>query len=161
MLGKAIGVDMQVVPYKGSAPMIADLSAGQIKVGVTGLFDFYSSYKSGKVRLLATSGRERSLSAPELPTFVESGYPSWWVRVDGTVRSAADALADHVGAERGDFRHIGTSDVRDRIITTGMEPRATTPAGLAEFDNLEFKKWQPVVVARDSRSNRHVESPGM
>jgi tripartite-type tricarboxylate transporter receptor subunit TctC len=148
MLGKAIGVDMQVVPYKGSAPMIADLSAGQIKVGVTGLFDFYSSYKAGKVRLLATSGRERSLSAPELPTFVESGYPDLvgegWMGLYAppqTPLPITSALSAEISAI------LALPDVRDRIITTGMEPRATTPAGLAEFDNLEFKKWQPVVVA--------------
>src|SRR5882757_9042976 len=148
MLGKAIGVDMQVVPYKGSAPMIADLSAGQIKVGVTGLFDFYSSYKAGKVRLLATSGRERSLSAPELPTFVESGYPALvgegWMGLYAppqTPLPITSALSAEISAI------LALPDVRDRIIATGMEPRATTPAGLAEFDNLEFKKWQPVVVA--------------
>jgi tripartite-type tricarboxylate transporter receptor subunit TctC len=71
MLGKAIGVDMQAVPYKGAAPMIADLSADQLKVGISALADFYPSYKAGKLRLLATSGKERSLSAPELPTFAE------------------------------------------------------------------------------------------
>jgi tripartite-type tricarboxylate transporter receptor subunit TctC len=148
MLGKAIGVDMQVVPYKGSAPMIADLSAGQIKVGITGLFDFYSSYKAGKVRLLATSGKERSLSAPELPTFAESGYPDLvgegWMGLYAppqTPLSIASALSAEISAI------LALPDVRDRMITTGMEPRATTPAGLAAFDQAEFKKWQPVVVA--------------
>jgi tripartite-type tricarboxylate transporter receptor subunit TctC len=148
MLGKAIGVDMQVVPYKGSAPMIADLSAGQIKVGITGLFDFYGSYKAGKVRLLATSGKERSLSAPELPTFVESGYADLvgegWMGLYAppqTPLPIASALSAEIAAI------LALPDVRDRIVTAGMEPRATTPAGLAEFDSLEFKKWQPVVVA--------------
>jgi tripartite-type tricarboxylate transporter receptor subunit TctC len=148
MLGKAIGVDMQVVPYRGSAPMIADLSSGQIKVGITGLFDFYSSYKAGKVRLLATSGRERSLSAPELPTFAESGYADLvgdgWMGLYAPPQTPLPitwALSAEISAI------LALPDVRDRIITAGMEPRATTPAGLAAFDNVEFKKWQPVVVA--------------
>jgi tripartite-type tricarboxylate transporter receptor subunit TctC len=148
MLGKAIGVDMQVVPYKGSAPMVADLSAGQIKVGVTGLSDFYGSYKAGKVRLLATSGKERSLSAPELPTFAESGYAELvgdgWMGLYAppqTPLAITSALSAEVSAI------LALPDVRDRIITTGMEPRATTPAGLAEFDQAEFKKWQPIVAA--------------
>jgi tripartite-type tricarboxylate transporter receptor subunit TctC len=42
---------------------------------------------------------------------------------------------------------LALPDVRRRIITTGMELHGTTPAGLAAFDNVEFKKWQPVVVA--------------
>ena len=148
MLGKAIGVDMQAVPYKGAAPMIADLSADQLKVGISALADFYPSYKAGKVRLLATSGRERSLSAPELPTFAESGYPDLvgegWMGLYGPPQMPLPirlALSAEISAI------LALPDVRDRIITTGMEPRASTPAGLAGFDDLEFKKWQPIVVA--------------
>jgi len=148
MLGKAIGVDMQAVPYKGAAPMIADLSADQIKVGISALADFYGSYKAGKVRLLATSGKERSLSAPELPTFAESGYADLvgdgWLGLYAPAHTPlpiTSALSAEVSAI------LALPDVRDRIITTGMEPRASTPAGLAQFDNVEFKKWQPIVAA--------------
>jgi tripartite-type tricarboxylate transporter receptor subunit TctC len=148
MLSKAIGVDMQVVPYKGSAPMVADLSSGQINVGITGLFDFYPLYKAGKVRLLATSGRERSLSAPELQTFAESGYPDlvgegWmgFYAPPQTPLPITSALSAEISAI------LALPDVRARIITTGQEPRASTPAGLAAFDQAEFRKWQPVVVA--------------
>jgi tripartite-type tricarboxylate transporter receptor subunit TctC len=148
MLGKAIGVDMQVVPYKGSAPMIADLSAGQIKVGLTGLSDIYGPHKAGKIRALATSGKERSLSAPELPTFAESGYADLvgdgWIGLYAppqTPLPITSALSAEVSAI------LALPDVRDRIITIGLEPRASTPAGLAEFDRVEFKKWQPIVAA--------------
>jgi tripartite-type tricarboxylate transporter receptor subunit TctC len=148
MLGKALGIDMQAVPYKGSAPMIADLSSGQIHVGISALSDFYASYKAGKVRLLATSGKERSLSAPELPTFTESGYPGLvgegWLGLYApaqTPSAVTSALSTEISAI------LALSDVRERIITMGMEPRASTPAGLAEFDATEFKRWQPVIAA--------------
>jgi len=148
MLGRALGIDMQPVPYKGSAPMISDLSSGQVHVGISALSDFFASYKSGKVRLLATSGKERSLSAPELPTFTESGYHELvgegWLAIYApaqTPPSIASALSAEISAI------LVLPDVRDRIITMGMEPRGSTPAGLAEFDNAEFRRWQPIVAA--------------
>ena len=148
MLGKALGIDMQAVPYKGSAPMIADLSSGQIHVGISALSDFYASYKAGKVRLLATSGKGRSLSAPELPTFAESGYPDLvgegWL---GLYAPAQTPLAITSALSMEISAILALPDVRERIITMGMEPRASTPAGLAEFDNTEFKRWQPIIAA--------------
>jgi len=111
--------------------MIADLSADQIKVGISALADFYGSYKAGKVRVLATSGKERSLSAPELPTFAESGYAELvgdgWLGLYAPAHTPlpiTSALSAEVSAI------LALPDVRDRIITMGMEPRATTPAGL-------------------------------
>jgi tripartite-type tricarboxylate transporter receptor subunit TctC len=148
MLGKPISADMQAVPYKGAAPMIADLSAGQIKVGISALSDFHGAYKAGKVRLLATSGKERSLSAPELPTFTESGYADLvgdgWLGLYAppqTPLPVISALSAEISAI------LALPDVRDPIITMGMEPRGSTPAGLAAFDAGEFKKWQPIVAA--------------
>jgi tripartite-type tricarboxylate transporter receptor subunit TctC len=148
MLGKAIGVDMQAVPYKGAAPMIADLSADQLRVGISALADFYPSYKASKVRLLVTSGKERSLSAPELPTFVESGYADLvgegWLGLYAPPKTPlpiTSALSAEVSAI------LALPEVRNRIVAIGMEPRATTPAGLAAFDQAEFNKWQPIVAA--------------
>lgn len=146
MLGKALGVDMQVVPYRGSAPMIADLSPGQIKIGISALSDFHASYKGGKVRLLATSGRVRSLAAPELPTFAESGYRDLvgdgWLGLYAPSRTplgTRTALSAEIAAI------LAMADVRERIVTMGMEPQSSSPAGLAEFDATELKRWQPIV----------------
>jgi tripartite-type tricarboxylate transporter receptor subunit TctC len=148
MLGKALGIDMQAVPYKGSAPMISDLSSGQIHVGISALSDFFASYKAGRVRLLATSGKERSLSAPELPTFIEAGYPDLvgegWLAIYAPAQTPA-AITSALGAEVAAI--LALPDVRERIIAMGMEPRGSTPAGLSEFDRAEFRRWQPIVAA--------------
>ena len=97
MLGKALGVDMQMVPYKGAAPMITDLSSGQLLVGVSGLSDFLASHRAGKVRIIATSGEQRSLSAPELPTFTESGFPTLagdgWIALYAPANTPAATVA--------------------------------------------------------------------
>ncbi len=148
MLGRALGVDMQVVPYRGSAPMIADLSPGQIKIGISALSDFHAAYKGGKVRLLATSGRARPLAAPELPTFAESGYRDLvgegWLGLYAPSRTPL-ATRTALGAEIAAI--LAMPDVRERIVTMGMEPRSSSPAGLAEFDAAELERWRPVIAA--------------
>ncbi len=148
MLGKALGIDMQPVPYKGSAPMITDIGASQLHVGVSALSDFMGAWKGGKVRVLATSGTARSLAATELPTFAESGYPALvgegWLGLYGpaaTPPAAAAALAAEV------TEILAIPDIRDRIVAMGMEPRGGTPAELADFDRAELKRWAPVVEA--------------
>lgn len=148
MLGKTLGVDMQVVPYKGSAPMVTDLSSGQLNLGISSLSDFLTSHKAGKVRIIATSGKERSLSAPELPTFTESGFPTLagdgWLALyapANTPPATVAALSAEISAV------LKLPEIRERIVQLGMEPRGSTPAGLAEFDEAELKRWQPIVAA--------------
>lgn len=152
MLGKTLGVDMQVVPYKGSAPMITDLSSGQLHVGVSALSDFLASHKAGKVRIIATSGKERSLSAPELPTFTESGSPTLagdgWHALYGPA-GVPSATVAAISAEMSAI--LQQPGIRERIVQLGMEPRGSTPAGLAEFDAGELKRWQPIVAASSFR----------
>jgi tripartite-type tricarboxylate transporter receptor subunit TctC len=148
MLGKALGVDMQMVPYKGAAPMITDLSSGQLLVGVSGLSDFLASHRAGKVRIIATSGEQRSLSAPELPTFTEAGFPT--LAGDGWIAlyAPANTPTATVAALSAEFAAIlKLPDIRERLIQLGMDPRGTTPAELAAFDERELKRWQPIVAA--------------
>lgn len=148
MLGKALGVDMQMVPYKGAAPMITDLSGGQLYVGVSGLSDFLASHRAGKVRIIATSGQERSLSAPDLPTFTESGFPT--LAGDGwmALYAPANTPAATVAALSAEIAAIlKQPDVRERLVQLGLDPRGTTPAELVAFDERELKRWQPIVAA--------------
>jgi len=148
MLGKTLGIDMQAVPYKGSAPMITDLSSGQLHVGVSALSDFLASHKAGKVRIIATSGKERSLSAPELPTFTESGFATLagdgWLALYAPANTPPATVAA-LSAEMAAVLKL--PEVRERIVLLGMDPRGSTPAGLAEFDEGELKRWQPIVAA--------------
>jgi tripartite-type tricarboxylate transporter receptor subunit TctC len=148
MLGKTLGVDMQVVPYKGAAPMITDLSSGQLHVGISSLSDFLTAHKAGKVRIIATLGKERSLSAPELPTFTESGFPT--LAGDGwfALYAPANTPSATVAALSAEMSAIlKLPEIRDRIVFLGMEPRSSTPDDLAAFDEGELRRWQPIVAA--------------
>jgi tripartite-type tricarboxylate transporter receptor subunit TctC len=146
MLGKTLGIDVQPVPYKGAAPMLTDLSGNQISVGISALSDFLGAHNGGKVRIVASTGAERSLSAPSLPTFTEAGFPMLtgigWIAFYApakTPRHVVEALSANMAAV------LTMPDIREKIVQLGMEPRHSTPDELAAFDAAELERWQPIV----------------
>jgi tripartite-type tricarboxylate transporter receptor subunit TctC len=75
LLDKAAGTDMKQVPYRGSGPAIIELLGGQLPIFSSPIGDYLQHLPSGKLRLLAVSGKQRSRYAPNVPTYVEQGYP--------------------------------------------------------------------------------------
>ena len=83
MFKRAAGIEIQHVPYKGSAPAIIDLIGGQIQIMFDPLQSVLSNVQAGKLRALAISSKTRSLVLPDVPTIAESGYDgfettAWW-----------------------------------------------------------------------------------
>jgi tripartite-type tricarboxylate transporter receptor subunit TctC len=74
IVGQSFGVAVNPVPYKGGAPMVQDLLAGQVPIGIASMTELIEYHRAGKVRILASSGTERSRTAPEIPTFLELGF---------------------------------------------------------------------------------------
>jgi tripartite-type tricarboxylate transporter receptor subunit TctC len=74
LLGLTANVDLRHVPYRGSVPGITDVVGGQIAAMVTPSGDFLANHRAGKLRMIATSGRQRSPFSPEVPTFAEQGF---------------------------------------------------------------------------------------
>jgi tripartite-type tricarboxylate transporter receptor subunit TctC len=74
IVGRAFGVATNPVPYKGGAPMVQDLLAGQVPIGIASMTELIEHHRAGKVRILASSGTERSRIAPDIPTFLELGF---------------------------------------------------------------------------------------
>jgi len=73
LLAQHLGVATNAVPYRGGAPMVADLIGGQIPAGITSLSELLPQQKAGKLRVIAVSGTQRSPLLPEAPTFAEQG----------------------------------------------------------------------------------------
>ncbi len=73
-LGKALGVNLQVVPYRGNGPLVTDLLGGQVPAGVMTAGDILAHQKSGKVRVVGVFGAKRSPLLPDVPTFLEQGF---------------------------------------------------------------------------------------
>jgi tripartite-type tricarboxylate transporter receptor subunit TctC len=73
MIGKRYALDLQSAPYRGSAPLMADMLGNQIHAGVASIPDFIENHKAGKLRIVAVIGDKRQAILPEVPTFAELG----------------------------------------------------------------------------------------
>ncbi len=75
LLKARIGIEMEHIPYKGSAPALADLMGGQLPVAIDAIIPSGAQVKAGKVRALAILSSERSALLPDVPTLAEAGFP--------------------------------------------------------------------------------------
>ncbi|QNP61013.1 Bug family tripartite tricarboxylate transporter substrate binding protein [Paenacidovorax monticola] len=73
LLGERFRVDLVSAPYRGSAPMLADMMGNQIRAGVGSVQDFMENHKAGKIRIVAVLGGKRQAALPDVPTFAELG----------------------------------------------------------------------------------------
>jgi tripartite-type tricarboxylate transporter receptor subunit TctC len=143
----ASGIDIQHVPYKGSAPAVTDLIGGQIQIMFDPLQSVLSNVQGGKIRALAVSGKARSAVVPDVPTIAESGYAgfettAWW----GVFAPAKlpDALTASLVAE---IERIAASDgFRGKLEPLGVTAVADLGgASFAEFQRGEIAKWGKAV----------------
>ncbi len=146
MFKAAAGIDIQHVPYKGSAPAVTDLIAGQIKIMFDPLQSVLSNVKGGRLRAVAVSSKNRSLALPSVPTVAESGYDgfemnAWWgVFAPANVPAPATiALADAIE------RLVRSDAFRDKLEPLGVIPTVLTRSDFAEFQRGELTKWGKAV----------------
>ncbi len=149
MFRSATGIDIQHVPYKGSAPAVTDLLGGQIQVMFDPLQSVLPHIQSGKLRAIAVAGAARSGVLPQLPTVAESGYAgfestAWW-GVYAPANLPAPLLAQLAGEVE---KIVQGAALRERLGPLGVAPRALTGAAFADFQHAEALKWGKAV--RDS-----------
>ena len=143
------GVTMNHVPYKGSAPAIADLLGGQIDVLFDPFSTLYPQARAAKVRALAVTTERRSSVAPDVPTVAESGLAnfdvsSWQALVvpAGTPKEVIDRLHAAV------VKALASPELKQQFAAQGAEPSPSTPQRLDEYMRSEIARWQQV--ARDA-----------
>jgi tripartite-type tricarboxylate transporter receptor subunit TctC len=146
---QAAGIEMIHVPYKGTAPAVTDLLAGQITAVLTDLATAQTHINAGRLRALAINGPDRSPMLPGVATFTEQGFPSveaTYARFGlfapaGTPLSIIDKVsADVVTALRA-------PDVRDRFIALGYSLDGSTPDAFAVTLKQDAERWGRVVAA--------------
>jgi tripartite-type tricarboxylate transporter receptor subunit TctC len=154
MLARATGVDLAFVPYKGGAPLVNDLIGGQVPAGITVLSELLKHHEAGKVRMLGTSGSERSPVAPDVPTFKEQGFAAiegiGWQAFHTTARTPRPTI-DRLSAAIASA--IKAPDVNQRLIALGLEPVGSTPDELASRIAEDTARWAPVVKASGFRAD--------
>jgi tripartite-type tricarboxylate transporter receptor subunit TctC len=148
LLAKESGVDLRHVPYRGSAPGIQDLLGGQVAAMTSPIGDYLPHLKSGKLRLLATSGATRSRFAPDVPTYAEQGFKSLtmdeWYGFFLPGKAAPDVVQNAANAIRA---AVASPDVIESFAQLGIEAGANTPAQLAKAVKDENIAWGPIVKA--------------
>ena len=140
------GIDVIHVPYKGGAPALADLVAGQLSFMIENVPGTLPFVKDGKLRALAITSRQRLPLVPEVPTMIEAGVVDYemigWNGIflpKGTPAEITTRLnADLV-------KVLGTAEMKEQLGKLGAEPVGSTPAAFAAFVQAESQRWGKII----------------
>jgi len=133
------------VPYKGAAPALLDVIAGNAQYLITSPIAAGAHMSGGRVRALATTGKERNPSLPDLPTIADTvpGYEitqTWGIVVPaGTPSDVVKRLSDEIA------KVMKMDDVKDRVLATGATPASDGPAAFEAFMANERKRMGDVI----------------
>jgi tripartite-type tricarboxylate transporter receptor subunit TctC len=140
------GTKMVHVPYKGGAPAMFDLMAGNVQVIFSTVSTAIGQIKSGKIRALGMTGTKRFVLMPELPTIAEAGVPAFavnnWYGVfvpAGTPKEIVARLNTEI------VKVLQLPDAKQRLLESGIEATPSTPEQFAVYIQSETKKWAKVV----------------
>ncbi|WP_280154790.1 Bug family tripartite tricarboxylate transporter substrate binding protein [Piscinibacter sp. XHJ-5] len=146
LLAKESGVPLSHVPYRGSAPGLQDLLGGQVASMSSPIGDYLPYIKTGKLRVLATSGPKRSAFTPEVATYTEQGFKALEMQEWYGFFLPGKAPADVVNRAASAIRAaVQQPDVAEAFTQLGFEPFANTPAELAKAVKDENAAWGPIV----------------
>ena len=146
LVSRALGTPMVAVPYKGGAPLVQDLLAGQVPAGFLSLTESIEYHRSGKMQLLAVSGTTRAKAAPDVPTFQELGIKGIdmnpWLGFFGPKGMSTEFTARFTTAVAA---ALAEPDVAKRLSKLGNVPTYATPAQLQDWVSMASAHWGPVI----------------
>jgi tripartite-type tricarboxylate transporter receptor subunit TctC len=146
LIGQKYGLDLQSAPYRGSAPMIADMLGNQIGAGVGSIPDFVENHKAGKIRVVAVMGTARQAAMPEVPTFAELGLAGFedvpyygLFAPAGTPQAAIDRISDALA------KVVALPEVRDRFTAMGLTVGFMPQQQLASRERAYTQTWTRII----------------
>ena len=147
------GLDVTYIPYKGSAPSVTDLLGGQTHFTVDGMLILIPQIKQGKLRPLAVARPERWPDLPDVPTFVESGYPDIiidaWTGVVAP-RDTPSAIVAKLNAAINEG--LKTPEIVEALARFSALPKAGTPADFETFLKQQVPMWASLVKLAGARA---------
>jgi len=142
------------IPYRGTAPSVTDVIAGQVDCTFTGAPAVIPHVRSGRLRALAVSSSQRLAALPDVPTVAESGYPGFeadqWYGVVAPAGTPASLVA-RLNAEVN--KALALPDVARQLATEGATPVPTSPQAFGELIKREIPRWAEVVKAGNVKSD--------
>jgi len=140
------GIDVTLVPYRGTAPLMNDLLGGHVPIAFGVLPPALGNLEAGKLRALAVTGEKRFSLLPDVPTVAESGLPGFVAVLHygllapaGTPKPIVDRLNKELVAL------VNTDEVRKRIHNEGGDPMTSSPAEYAADIDQEERKWAALI----------------
>jgi tripartite-type tricarboxylate transporter receptor subunit TctC len=148
LIGQKYQLDLQAAPYRGSAPLIADMLGNQIGAGVASVPDFIENHKAGKVRVVAVLGGSRQAALPDVPSFAELGLagfedaPYYGIFApQGTPAAVINRFSEAVA------KVIALPEVRERLSAMGLTVGYMTPQQLSSRERAYAQTWARIIKA--------------
>ena len=138
--------DILHVPYRGSAPAVVAVMAGDTSLAIADIASIQPLLKSGRFKVIGVMGKERSALAPDMPTLAESGVPGYdaagWFGIlapEGTPPAVLTRLNAEITAV------LRLPEIRERFAAAALEPLPSTPDYMAQLMRTEAIKWAKVI----------------
>ena len=148
MIERSADVPLVHVPYNGGGPLMNAVMGNQVSSGIDTLVDQIELHRTGKIRLIATSGAQRSPLVPEVPTFAEGGLKvvegTSWFAVYAPAKTP-EATVRQLNASIN--KALAVPELRERYLKLGLEPTGGSPADLSARMAQDTARWAPVVKA--------------
>ena len=137
------GIDIRFIHYRGDAPAVTDAIGGHVSGIIIGGGD--SHHKSGALRAIGVTSRERSSRLPEVPTFAEAGVPGYEVVGWNGLAAPAGAPAAVIGTlHQAVAQALGDPALREQLAANGYQSAPSTPQQLAELIKSELTTWREI-----------------
>ncbi len=149
LLKSMASIDMVHIPYKGTAPAMADVISGQVSLLFNSMPSVLPHVRAGRLRALAVGSGKRSPAAPDVPTVAETPglkefqYTTWYALLGPA--ALPKELVSTINAES--VRALAQPDMNELLASQGAEAAPTTPDGLAKFMRAEYEAWRRVIKA--------------
>jgi len=154
MLSREAKAELVHVPFAGGAALLGALVGNQVSAGVDVVLETLEAHKTGKVRVIGTSGEKRSGVLPDVPTLKEQGYPNMvaqgWFAMYAPARTPQAAID---AANRALNKALAQPDVLDRFAKLALEAGGGSPADLTALERASTARWAPVVKATGFRAD--------
>ncbi len=146
VVGEKFKLDLVAAPYRGSAPMMADMLGNQIAAGVGSVPDFIENHKAGKMRVVAVLGAKRQAALPDVPTFTELGLsgledmPYYGIFAPaGTPKATMDQFGQALS------KVLAMPDVHDHLTKMGLTVGYMTATQLAQRERAYTQVWTKLI----------------
>ena len=146
---------MTIVPFQGGPAMVTNLMGNQIGAAMDGLGVFLEAHRARKLRILAVSGSKRASQLPEVPTFVEAGFPSLTSGSSYALYAPAGTPEAQINRWNKAMRKVlALPEVQARILNIGYEPLpGSSPTEVTQLRQKMVEHWEPIVKASNYKSD--------